>query len=500
VSAPSLVELWQACGGAGKLRLLIERAGQLPRGVVIPTPFAVVGRAETCDIVLDDEDITKRHAYLQVIDGRLWCFDLLSRTGTFWRQRRESAGWFDGTEGVRVGPFHLQTLLRENIAPSAVNPLLAVRPEHDPLPTLTLEFPHATTNGVADVPAIWQLDRPLTYIGQSQLCKIRLRSPSVSRFHCSLLRAPHGVWVIDLLGREGISVNGASVRWAPLRDGDRLQVGQFEIKVRAESRQTGAASVTAPINGALLATPMANDQAAASTPNLAMTTTPKSGNLAPLPWPVLAPAQLPALTTAGGTDSAQGLLMAFANQFAQMQQQMFDQFQQTTVMMLQMFSSLHRDQFELIREELEELRGLNREMHSLQIELANHKATPPTSVNGRQPTAPPKLPATVAAPPALASSPSVPAPAFTSSSRGMPTTFESPLAAHQTSAKPESTKHKPTAETVAPPSTPTNPTSTSAPQVPAGHDVHAWLSQRFTDLQQERQTRWQKLVGTLLGK
>ena len=32
------------------------------------------------------------------------------------------------------------------------------------------------------------------------------------------------------------------------------------------------------------------------------------------------------------------------------------------------------------------------------------------------------------------------------------------------------------------------------------HDVHAWLSQRFTDLQQERQTRWQKLVGMLLGK
>jgi pSer/pThr/pTyr-binding forkhead associated (FHA) protein len=467
VSEPSLGQFWQTCGGAGELRLLIERAAQQPRGVVVPTPFAVIGRAETCDIVLDDEDISKRHAYLQVIDGRLWCFDLVSRTGTIWRQRRESVGWFDGAEGVRLGPFLLRTLARDNIAPSAVNPLLSVPPEHDVLPTLSLEFPHATTNGVAEAPTTWQLDRPLTYIGQSQLCKIRLRSPSVSRFHCSLLRTPHGVWLIDLLGREGVKINGAAFRLALLCDGDCLRVGDFEIRVHVESRRAPANSVMVPTNGAVVASRPLVDRAA--TVSSALATTAKPANLAPLPWPKLPPAQLPAPTA--GTDSAQALLMAFANQFAQMQQQMFDQFQQTTVMMLQMFSSLQRDQFELIRQELEELRGLNREIHSLQIELAKHEAAPIGTANGRPLPAAPKFAATAIAPPAL----------------------------QPTSSKPEAAKSNPATEMPAP-ATPSISAPTSAPQVPAGHDVHAWLSQRFTDLQQERQSRWQKLVGTLLGK
>lgn len=500
MSEPSLDELWQACGGAGELRLLIERAAQPPRGVVLPMPFAVVGRAETCDIVLDDEDVSKRHAYLQFIDGRLWCFDLLSRTGTFWRQRRESVGWFDGAEGVRVGPCLLQTLARDNIAPSAVNPLLSVRPEHDSLPTLTLEFPHATTNGVADAPATWQLDRPLTYVGQSQLCKVRLRSPSISRFHCSLLRTPHGVWVVDLLGREGVKVNGVPLRSAPLRDGDCLQVGDFEIRVHAESRRASAGSVVVPTNGAVFAPPAPDLHAAGGTPHSALATIAKPGNLAPLPWPTLPPPQLAAPTTAAGADSAQALLMAFANQFAQMQQQMFDQFQQTTVMMLQMFSTLHRDQFELIRQELEELRGLNREIHSLQIELTKHEAAPAGTANGKPLPAAPRHTAAAAAPPAPtppARLPSVPAPTpvFTSPARAA----ESPLAAQQTEPKPEPVKCKPVPEMPAS-SIPSIPAPSSTPQVPAGHDVHAWLSQRFTDLQQERQSRWQKLVGTLLGK
>ena len=36
--------------------------------------------------------------------------------------------------------------------------------------------------------------------------------------------------------------------------------------------------------------------------------------------------------------------------------------------------------------------------------------------------------------------------------------------------------------------------------VPPGEDVHEWLCRRFADLQQERQTRWQRLMGVLTGK
>src|SRR5262249_236474 len=152
------------------------------------------------------------------------------------------------------------------------------------------------------------------------------------------------------------------------------------------------------------------------------------------------------------------------------------------------------------RQELDELRGLNREIHSLQVELTKHEGAPTGTANGKHSPAAPELAAAAAAPPAPTLPtrfPSVPAPTppFTSPARRV----EPPLAAQPTDPKPEPAKSKAAAELPAA-STPSIPGPSSTPQVPAGHDVHAWLSQRFTHLQQERQSRWQKLVGTLLGK
>jgi hypothetical protein len=58
------------------------------------------------------------------------------------------------------------------------------------------------------------------------------------------------------------------------------------------------------------------------------------------------------------------------NQFGQMQQQMLDQFQQAISMIVQMFGTLHRDQMVTIREELDQLRDLTREFHAIKLELA----------------------------------------------------------------------------------------------------------------------------------
>ena len=68
------------------------------------------------------------------------------------------------------------------------------------------------------------------------------------------------------------------------------------------------------------------------------------------------------------TDS---LLVPLVNQFGLMQQQMFDQFQQAMAMMVQMFGTMHRDQMEVIRTELDRLHELTEEFHALKQELAD---------------------------------------------------------------------------------------------------------------------------------
>ena len=60
-----------------------------------------------------------------------------------------------------------------------------------------------------------------------------------------------------------------------------------------------------------------------------------------------------------------------------MQQQMFDQFQQAMAMMVQMFGTMHRDQMEVIRAELDRLRELTDEFHGLKNGLAERTREKP---------------------------------------------------------------------------------------------------------------------------
>src|SRR5260370_445503 len=68
----------------------------------------------------------------------------------------------------------------------------------------------------SDPPVRWRVNRPLTLVGRADACKLRLRDLRVSGFHCSLTAGPLGVWVVDLLSREGVRLNGQRVRWAAL--------------------------------------------------------------------------------------------------------------------------------------------------------------------------------------------------------------------------------------------------------------------------------------------
>src|SRR5437870_331457 len=81
MSAPSLREFWAACGGEGPLRLQVEQRSRAAVERLVPTPFAVIGRGEHCDLVLPREDVSRQHALLQLVAGQLWCIDISTRAG-----------------------------------------------------------------------------------------------------------------------------------------------------------------------------------------------------------------------------------------------------------------------------------------------------------------------------------------------------------------------------------------------------------------------------------
>lgn len=396
-------EFLEACGGREPPQIDIAHwDNREATRWTLPLPFALIGREERADVRLDDASVSHRHAYLQMVSGRLWCVDLGSRTGLQGENGRLAASALLPNQTIRIGPYALRTVEDEMPASPPLNPLTSAADDLARLPRIALDFHSGTARE-----KMWLVDRPLTLVGRAAFCKIRLHSSMVSRVHCALLNTPGGLWAIDLLGREGTYINDRPVRWARLEEGDVLQVDQFRMR----TRMLAPAQSQLPVR-----------RAAASETALV------SQTIAPIPI-----AQVP--------PTANALLAPLFAQFSEMQQQMFDQFQQSLLLMAQMLGGLQREQMQRIEQEMEQLRTITRELQ--EVQAASQKATVATRASEGQ-------------------------------------------IEPQPQPREETPKRKDKAKQV--------------PAAPASPDVHLRLAQRLAALQQERQSRWQKILGMLSGK
>jgi pSer/pThr/pTyr-binding forkhead associated (FHA) protein len=447
----------QACGAREPLTLIVEDPDRhKEQRYVLPKPFALIGRDALMDVPLDDPHISRRHAYLQLVANQAYCVDLGSRIGTHQETRPNGKQDEGSTLAIRIGPYRLRRW--ESLpgpAPFAVGTI----------PDVTLEF-----DNEAGREAKWRITQPLELVGSSPDCQLRLIDASVARIHCSLVRTPLGVWVVDLFGRGGVHVNGKKVRCGLLADADQLQVGSVIMQVRC--------GVTAPTRArpTQLATGL---EAEADT---AMEGPGAAEARSALPA-VLRPTQpsLPMVDRSGqGAELMEAVLMPVLNQFSLMQQQMFDQFNQTLSLMVQMFGRMHKDQMGFLREELDRINELNKELHAAQAELARQKvaaaqagaAAPAgeSAANGSRSRATVPPPAPAAAPAPRRPGPSAAPAASPAAKPAAAAAGAAPLGAPQPG------------------------------QAPPDADIHTWLHQRIANLQQERQSRWQKILGFLAGK
>ena len=206
-------------------------------------PFAVIGRDPRADVVLDHAQVSRRHVYFQVVEGRAFWVDLESRTGTHGDGELQKSGWLEGGQTLCVGPYVIRRFVGDSqtdndppqVKPPLVAPFVAVAYSHAPLPEVALEFLNGPSQSMA-----WPVRRVMSLIGSASGCKFRLTDASVSRFHGSLLRTSAGLWIVDLLGQGGITVNEVPVRFSQLADGDVLRIGRYQIRVRCRPGGQGS--------------------------------------------------------------------------------------------------------------------------------------------------------------------------------------------------------------------------------------------------------------------
>jgi anti-sigma B factor antagonist len=193
--------------------------------------FALLGRTEGCCCHLDHPGVARRHAYLQSLYGRIYCVDLCG--STFWGDVPKKGGWLDPQTSIRIGPYQVRLIDAIGLGggqaelPGDFNPLDQYAGQLGPLPRIEIEF----LTGLAAKPMT--ITRPITLVGSSARCKLRLQDKTVSSVHCSLVWLTDGLWVVDLAGKGGTRVRNKSVRCAKLADGQRFRVGAFLMRVRS---------------------------------------------------------------------------------------------------------------------------------------------------------------------------------------------------------------------------------------------------------------------------
>jgi pSer/pThr/pTyr-binding forkhead associated (FHA) protein len=480
-------------------------------------PFALVGRDQRADVPLDHKLVSRRHVYIQIVNGQAFWIDLESRSGTLSDGQLHKLGWLEAGKSIGVGPFELRRQLPAHSMDRAhhlegdlrISPLVARSQRDQQLPEVALEFLNGPSRS-----ACWPMNRVMSLVGSAEGCKFRLADPSVSPFHCSLVRTPLGLWVVDLLAPNSVTINDALMRYAQLTDHDVLRVGRYRVRMHIKPVVRSSEAITAMINvasivprselshGVTLAQvisdrgPEWNEAALSVGKNR-----PAQARTTSVEW--LSPAVNEALRPERA-ELAESVLVPLVNQFGLMQEQMLDQFQQTISTLVHAFSKLHREQMSLVREELDHLRDLTKEFHSLKHELAVRSLNPsqrelasPLPDAERQRTqrvtqqakgsivpAPEPTAAASSEAASIGSDPGSTIPVSESEGVKNIAFSPNPLASPHLRATGAASRAHSTPEGV---------------KLESDRDVMVWLHDRMTTLQQERETRWQRILKLLPG-
>jgi hypothetical protein len=86
--------------------------------------------------------------------------------------------------------------------------------------------------GVDRAPTLFELPEGWTRIGRSATADLRLDDPTVSRRHALVVRTDTDeLRALDDRSLNGLFVNGRQVEWAPLSEGDELEIGRYRLYV-----------------------------------------------------------------------------------------------------------------------------------------------------------------------------------------------------------------------------------------------------------------------------
>jgi pSer/pThr/pTyr-binding forkhead associated (FHA) protein/soluble lytic murein transglycosylase-like protein len=224
-------------------RLIVRTAGRTSDAFTLDQGRVRIGRAAECEIVLDDEGVSRQHAAITCRGERCTIEDTGSRNGTFVNGGRIERAELRPGDRVRLGT-HAELEFEGDAAASAeaTESVFATtgaragasraggRRRGAGGPGFLRETRFTLVPLEGDGPPV-PLVRDVTVVGRDPGTGLQLDDDSVSRTHARLDRRGDHLVVTDLKSSNGTRVNGESIVRADLTEGDHVEFGAIGFEV-----------------------------------------------------------------------------------------------------------------------------------------------------------------------------------------------------------------------------------------------------------------------------
>jgi pSer/pThr/pTyr-binding forkhead associated (FHA) protein/S1-C subfamily serine protease len=197
------------------------------------TCATLIGRAPECSIVIDEEGISRHHAQVDLVEGRLMLKDLGSRNGTFVNDMRlETAAEIKAGDRIR---FHDVPFTVMTADPAGVNPAAVFEsgPAEEGPKTVSYQSRQLYTIVRSDNGAEIGVGRSIK-IGRDANNEVSLpKDTSASQVHAKLELLKGQVVLTDLGSNNGTWVNGVRILTPVyLTHGDKFRIGDTVFRLR----------------------------------------------------------------------------------------------------------------------------------------------------------------------------------------------------------------------------------------------------------------------------
>lgn len=216
----------------------VEIAGGLYDELPVYQPTVRLGRSQTNDLILNDPQVSGKHAQLSLSREGWLVADLNSSNGTFLDGQAlapRRAGLVQPGSIVQIGGFRLSIRdLRAQESP----PLYLgdrVRLETKPVPGLAAFFQGQVVK--------FSLDRAVLILGRKRDSDLQIPDSQVSGHHARLEQVGSSYQITDLGSTNGLVYQGQRIKQRVLADGDLISIGQqVVLQYRAFAGLTSAAT------------------------------------------------------------------------------------------------------------------------------------------------------------------------------------------------------------------------------------------------------------------